>query len=221
MATIANFNIDQGSTFSTTIDVSNNSSGVFELNTYTARGKIRKSSSASRYVSFTCAINENSPAQDTITISLTSAQTKSMSAGRYLYDVEIFTSAGEVTRVLEGQIEILASITQSNPLSQGIEFKFTEENFVPHVMYDPINGDPYLASTYAEHTDYMNQGYIHVYPFGADGSGNEDGSLTFSTSVAAASQSPLDTVDPTIFEQASDTTNNSPSDSGGESGSYY
>ena len=214
MATIANFNIDQGSTFSTTIDVSNNSSGVFELNTYTARGKIRKSSSASRYVSFTCAINENSPAQDTITISLTSAQTKSMSAGRYLYDVEIFTSAGEVTRVLEGQIEILASVTQSNPLSQGIEFTYTAENFVTHKMYHPTTGAEVIASTYTEHTTYMNQGYVHVYPIGADDS-------NFSSSIASGSQSAGDTVSSSESEQASDTTSNSATDSGGESSSYY
>ena len=214
MATIANFNIDQGSTFSTTIDLSNNSSGVFELNTYSARGKIRKSSGASSYVSFTCTINENSPSQDTITISLTSAQTKAMSPGRYLYDVEIFTSAGEVTRVLEGQIEILASMTQSNPLGQGIEFKFTEENFVPHNMYDSVLGTLVYVTTYAEHLSYMGQGYVHAYPFGSE---NEN----YNAAVALGAQSPLDTIDHRIFEQASDTTNNSPSDSGGESSSYY
>ena len=214
MATIANFNIDQGSTFSTTIDLSNNSSGVFELNTYSARGKIRKSSGASSYVSFTCIIDENSPSQDTITISLTSVQTKAMKPGRYLYDVEIFTSAGVVTRVLEGQIEVLASITQSNPLGQGIEFKYTEENFVPHIMFDPVDGLPYSATTYAEHLSYMDLGYVHVYPFGSE---NEN----FSAGNVVTGQSPINTVPPNIFEEASDTTNNSPSDSGGETSSYY
>ena len=214
MATIANFNIDQGSTFSTTIDVSNNSAGVFELNTYSARGKIRKASGTSRYVSFTCSINENSPAQDTITISLTSVQTKSMKPGRYLYDVEIFTAAGEVIRVLEGQIEILASMTQTNPLGEGIEFQFTEENFVAHVMFNPVDATPYYVTTYAEHVEYMNLGYVHVYPFGADNS-------NYSIEQAAASQSPMNTVPPLTSETASDTTNNSPGDSGGESSSYY
>lgn len=214
MATIANFNIDQGSTFSTTIDLSNNSSGVFELNSYSARGKIRKSSGASSYVSFTCTIDENSPAQDTITISLTSAQTKAMKPGRYLYDVEIFTSAGVVTRVLEGQIEVLASMTQSNPLGQGIEFKFTEENFVPHKMYSALDATLVVVSTYAEHVDYASQGYVHVYPFGSE-------SDNFNSSNASGAQSAIDTVDSSIFDQAGDTTNNSPADSGGESGNYY
>ena len=214
MATIANFNIDQGSTFSTTIDISSNSAGVFELDTYTARGKIRKSPSTSKYVSFTCTINENAPAQDTITIALTSAQTKAMKPGRYLYDVEIFTSAGVVTRVLEGQIELLASITQANPLSEGIEFKYTEENFVAHKMYHPTTGAEVTISTYTEHMTYGNQGYVHVYPIGAD-------NTNFSTSAASGSQSAGDTVSSSESEEASDTTNNSPTDSGGESGSYY
>ena len=214
MATIANFNIDQGSTFSTTIDISNNSSGVFELDTYTARGKIRKSSRSAKYVSFTCVINENSPAQDTITISLTSSQTKAMKPGRYLYDVEIFTSAGVVTRVLEGQIELLASITQANPLSEGIEFKYTEENFVTHKMYHPTTGAEVTVSTYTDHTTYMNQGYVHVYPIGGDSS-------DYNQTTSSDSQSAGDTVSSSESEQASDTTSNSATDSGGESSSYY
>ena len=209
MATIANFNIDQGSTFSTTVNVESSTAGLFQLNNYTARGKLRKSYSSSKYVSFTCSINENSPSQDTISISLTSAQTKAMKPGRYVYDIEIFSSSGEVIRVLEGQAEILASATQANPLSEGIEFKYTEENFVVHKMYHPTTGAEVTANTYAEHTTYMGQGYVHVYPIGGGGTASEN------------AQSATDTVSSSEAASASDTTSNSPGDSGGESSSYY
>jgi hypothetical protein len=207
MATVANFNIDQGSSFSTTINVESSTSGVFQLNNYSARGKIRKSYKSGSYVSFNCSISENSPSQDTITITLTSAQTKAMKPGRYVYDVEIFTTSGDVIRIVEGQLEVLASATQSNPLGEGIEFKYTEENFVAHKMYHPTDGTEVTVSTYADHMTYGNQGYVHVYPIGGGG--------------GIGGQSATDTVGSDESSQASDTTNNSPGDSGGESGNYY
>ena len=207
MATVANFNIDQGSSFSTTINVESSTSGVFQLNNYSARGKIRKSYKSGSYVSFNCSISENSPSQDTITITLTSAQTKAMKPGRYVYDVEIFTTSGDVIRIVEGQLEVLASATQANPLGEGIEFKYTEENFVAHKMYHPTDGTEVTVSTYADHMTYGNQGYVHVYPIGGGG--------------GIGGQSAGDTVGSDESSQASDTTNNSPGDSGGESGNYY
>ena len=208
MATIANFNIDQGSTFSTIINVESTSSGVFQLDNYSARGKIRKSYKSSSYVSFTCSISENSPSQDTVTISLTPAQTKAMKPGRYVYDVEIFTSAGEVIRLVEGQVEILASASHANPLGECIEFKYTEENFVAHSMFEPLTGIEVQVTTYAEHKSYANLGYSHVYPIG--------GGYT-----AIGAQSATDTVSSSDVEEATDTTSNTPTDSGGESANYY
>ena len=218
MATVSNLNIDQGSTFSSTINLDNAASGVFELNTYQARGKIRKSYRSQTYTQFTCTINENSPAQDTITISLTSAQTKKLNAGRYVYDVEIFNSStSEVIRVLEGQIEILASATQANPLAEGIEFKYTEENFVPHFMYHPTTGDSIYVGSYTIHSQYMNEGYVHVYPIGAD-------NTNFVAADAATSQGATEQVSSDISSSASDTSSNSPSETetgdGGGAGSY-
>jgi len=42
---------------------------------------------------------------------LTNAQTNAMKAGRYVYDVEITSSGGTKTRVLEGQLEITPGVT--------------------------------------------------------------------------------------------------------------
>jgi len=209
MSTVANFNIDQGSSFSTTINIETTSAGVFELDTYSARGKIRKSYKSSSYVSFGCSISNNSPAQDTITASLTSAQTKSMKPGRYVYDIEVYNTNSDVIRIVEGQVEVLASVTQSNPLSEGIEFKYTEENYVSHSMYHPTTGAEAVVATYADHLTYMAQGYVHVYPIGGGGTAAEN------------SQSASDTVTSSAAESANDTTSNSPGDSGGETSNYY
>ena len=204
MATISNFNVEQGSTFSTTINLSNTLGGLFQLNSYTARAKMRKSFGSSKFTTFSCTIVENSPAQDTITMSLSATQTKALKAGRYVYDLEIFNAtSGEVLRILEGQIEVLASVTQANPLAQGLEFGYTEENFVSHTMYGP-NGSPVTADSPAKHTYYHGLGYVHVYPIG--GGFNRP----------AYYQGPLDTVPVDAAALALDTTNNTPADSGGD-----
>ena len=166
MATISNFNIEQGSTFTTTVNISNTLGGLFQLNEYTARAKMRKSHGSSTFTSFTCTIVENSPAQDTITMGLSATQTKALKPGRYVYDLEIYNETSEeVLRILEGQIEVLAGVSQANPLAQGLEFGYTEENFVAHAMYGP-NGSPVGVDSPAEHTYYHGLGYSHVYPLG-------------------------------------------------------
>ena len=198
MATISNFNVEQGSTFTTTINISNTLGGLFQLNSYTARAKMRKSYASSSYTTFTCSITENSPAQDTITMNLSSVQTKALSPGRYVYDLEIFNAtSGEVLRILEGQIQVLASVTQANPLAQGLEFKYTAENYVAHIMYGP-NGSPVTANSPADHTYYNGLGYTHVYPIG----GGFDRPAYY--------QGPLDTVATNVAALALDTTSNSP-----------
>ena len=203
MATITNFTIDQGSSFTTTIDLDNQAGGLFQLNSYSARGKIRKSPRSQTYTVFACIVNENSPSQDSITISLTPAQTKKLKAGRYLYDIEIYSSNSpvDVIRILEGQVEILASITQANPLSEGLEFKYTEENYVAHDMYHPTTGVKYTAATYADHLTYMGLGYVHVYPIGAD-------NINFNATTAASSQSATEQASSDVSESSSDTTSN-------------
>ena len=82
MATVANFNIDQGSSFSTTINVESSTSGVFQLNNYSARGKIRKSYKSGSYVSFNCSISfKLGPSIPGITILISEFKSKGKSFG--------------------------------------------------------------------------------------------------------------------------------------------
>ena len=122
MATRADLIIDQGTTFSSTINISQSDGTLFQLNDYSARGKIKKAFSSSTSVDFTCVVNENSPSQDTVTISLNSIQTASLNSGRYVYDVEVFTSKSQaiVTRIVEGQVEVTPSVSQTITTGGGI-----------------------------------------------------------------------------------------------------
>lgn len=110
MATYSDIFIDQGSTYASTIDVLDVNSLPFDLSGYSARGQIRKTYSSTNSIDF--ATNINDPETGKVNISLTATQTRSMKAGRYVYDVEVYNGAGHVIRISEGQVEISPASTR-------------------------------------------------------------------------------------------------------------
>ncbi len=109
MAIYSNLIVDQGSAFSSTITVEDSSGNVVNLTNYTYAGKIKKSYDSSTSVSFATPTTPGTNGQ--IKITLTDVQTKAMEPGRYLYDVEITSSGGGTTRVVEGQVEVTPGVT--------------------------------------------------------------------------------------------------------------
>jgi len=110
MAIVSNLTVDQGTTFSANVDVSDESGNAQNLTGYSVAGQIRKSYDSSGYTAFTAAITN--AAQGTINISLAPSVTNGLTAGRYVYDVEITSGGGVVTRVLEGQVEVTPGVTR-------------------------------------------------------------------------------------------------------------
>jgi hypothetical protein len=113
MATIKNLVIDQGTTFSLSITVSDANGNVLNLTGFTYRAQLRKSYGATSYTAFT--VTATDPADGEITISLTATQTSGLKAGRYVYDIEIVSpvvDGSEVTRVLEGIITVTPEVTR-------------------------------------------------------------------------------------------------------------
>jgi hypothetical protein len=109
MATIQNLYIDQGTTYSLTITVSDQNGDVKDLTDYTVTAQMRKSYYSSTATSFTA--SASSPTDGEITISLTATQTSALKAGRYVYDIEI-ESDEETLRVLEGIVVINPEVTR-------------------------------------------------------------------------------------------------------------
>ena len=109
MATYSNLYIDQGSDFNFTVDLST-TTGSLDLTNYTSRGQIRKSYFSSNSVSFDISIDVS---ESELNASLTAAQTGSLKAGRYVYDIEILSGDATpvVTRVIEGQIDVTPRVT--------------------------------------------------------------------------------------------------------------
>jgi len=110
MAIISNLTIDQGSTFSAIIDVTDTEDNILVLTGYTVAAQIRKTYASSTAVNFTGSVSNATLGE--ITISLTPTQTNALVAGRYVYDAEITSAGGTVTRVIEGQVEVTPGVTQ-------------------------------------------------------------------------------------------------------------
>jgi len=111
MAVYSNIVVDQGADYSASIDVADSDGDNIDLTGYTGAGQIRKTYSSTTAVNFAVAIADPSTS-GVLNISLTNSQTNAMKAGRYVYDVEITSSGGTKTRVLEGQLEITPGVTQ-------------------------------------------------------------------------------------------------------------
>tara|TARA_Y100000310_G_scaffold134218_1_gene133206 strand:+ start:720 stop:1052 length:333 start_codon:yes stop_codon:yes gene_type:complete len=110
MAIISNLTVDQGSTFSASIDITDTEDNILVLTGYTVAAQLRKTYGSSTAVDFTASVSD--AAMGEVTISLTPAQTNALIAGRYVYDAEITSAGGTVTRVLEGQIEVTPGVTR-------------------------------------------------------------------------------------------------------------
>lgn len=110
MATIANIFIDAGANYSNIITVAANGAGALNLTGYTVKSQIRKSYTSTTAYNFTASVFDAVAGK--VRLELTAAQTGAIPPGRYLYDVEITSSAGNRTRVVEGIVTVTPEITQ-------------------------------------------------------------------------------------------------------------
>ena len=109
MATKANIVVDQGTTFTTSIYMTDDDGVAIDLSGYTGRSQIRKHYTSSNSLSFTVTLTAN---QGMVTLDLTSTQTSALTAGRYVYDVEVVSSANVVARIIEGNVTVTPEVTR-------------------------------------------------------------------------------------------------------------
>lgn len=109
MATKANLVIDQGSTYSVVLDLTDENGDVINLTGYAANSQIRKwYTSSTSAATFTTSINA---ASGELELSLTSNQTSNLVAGRYVYDVELDNN-GVISRIVEGIVTVTPQVTK-------------------------------------------------------------------------------------------------------------
>ena len=108
MAAVKNIVIDQGTTFSLSLGLSNDDGSEKDLSDYTVSSQMRKSYYTNTYTSFT---TDKVNLTGEVIISLTAEQTSALKAGRYVYDIEI-SSSTETVRVLEGIVTVTPEVTR-------------------------------------------------------------------------------------------------------------
>ena len=112
MATIANLKVDQGADFATTINLNNLDGTDFNLTGYTVAAQMAKSYASTTKTTITASITD--AATGAIQFSLTNAQTGALTQRRYVYDVEVTQTYGNIkTRVIEGQITVFPQVTST------------------------------------------------------------------------------------------------------------
>ena len=106
-----NIEIDQGSDYNITIEVKEDGS-VKDLTTYSARAQARADiEDSSTAFSFTCTIP--TPTNGKILMKLPAATSSSVTAGEYVYDLEVFTSGDSVvSRLMGGKATISREVTR-------------------------------------------------------------------------------------------------------------
>lgn len=109
MALKANITIDQGTSFATTIDVTDEEGNIVDLTGFSGAAQMRKHYTSGTAFTFTVGITAIT---GEVTLSLTANTTSNMSPGRYVYDCELTDSTGLVSRLVEGIVTVTPGVTR-------------------------------------------------------------------------------------------------------------
>jgi len=109
MATKANIIVDQGTTFATTIYLTDDNGDPIDLTGYTGRSQMRKHYTSSNSQSFSVSLSNT---VGSVSLALTAVQTANIVAGRYVYDVEVVSGANVISRIIEGIVTVTPEVTR-------------------------------------------------------------------------------------------------------------
>lgn len=109
MAIKANLIVDQGTDYTTSINLTDDNDNVVDLTGYTGVGQMRKTYTSSNAVSFSITLES---ANGVVVMSLTDTQTAAITAGRYVYDVFVTSPANITSRIVEGIVTVTPRATR-------------------------------------------------------------------------------------------------------------
>jgi len=110
MAGFAELTLEQGANFTTTVTVNGSDGSPTNLTSYTAAAQIRKSYYSTTANSFTVTVSN--AANGELTMAMSAANTANLTPGRYVYDLLITSPTSVKTRVVEGIVTLLPSVTR-------------------------------------------------------------------------------------------------------------
>ena len=114
MAQYTNLVVEQGTSFARKLTVTNKDGSAFNLTGWSGAGDIKKTySSLNPSATFTVTIP--TPTNGEVNISLSTKETATLAAGRYVYDVVIYPGINSpfdgVKRVMQGQVTVTPRVT--------------------------------------------------------------------------------------------------------------
>jgi hypothetical protein len=109
MAIKANIIIDQGTSYSTNITLTDDNDTAVDLTGYTVSAQFRKTYTSANSIAFATA---TVPASGIVALSLSSNASANVTAGRYVYDVVLTSNTNVVSRVVEGIVTITPRVTK-------------------------------------------------------------------------------------------------------------
>ena len=106
-----NLFIDQGSDFAIEFTINEDGSAK-DLTGFSARAQMRPTRASSTLsASFSCSISN--PTTGVVKMELSNATSSAVAAGRYFYDLEIFTANdATVTRIMQGEVDLSQEVTR-------------------------------------------------------------------------------------------------------------
>ena len=110
MAGFAELTLEQGASFTTTVTVNGSDGSPTNLTSYTAAAQLRNSYYSTTANSFTVTVSN--AANGELTMAMSAANTANLTPGRYVYDLLITSPTSIKTRVVEGIVTLLPSVTR-------------------------------------------------------------------------------------------------------------
>ena len=110
MAGFAELTLEQGASFTTTVTVNGPDGSPTNLTSYTAAAQLRKSYYSTTANNFTVTVSNAAAGE--LTMAMSAANTANLTPGRYVYDLLITSPTNIKTRVVEGIVTLLPSVTR-------------------------------------------------------------------------------------------------------------
>lgn len=110
MAGFVELTLEQGANFNTVLDLKDSAGGILNLSGYSVAAQMRKSYYSNTATNFTMTISDAAAGQ--ITMAMNAANTSNVTPGRYVYDILLTSGSGVKTRIIEGIVTVMPSVTR-------------------------------------------------------------------------------------------------------------
>jgi hypothetical protein len=111
MTTKANLVINQGDTYSVTLNLTDDNGLPLSLSGFTANSAMKRWYTSNTAYVFNASINTTA---GTITLEMDANVTVAIPSGRYVYDVELIDNSNTSSRIVEGLVFVSPGVTAAN-----------------------------------------------------------------------------------------------------------